>query len=330
VRQGFRRPSGWAVSTASPFTKSVFRTRNTRAVAFVGTVRVSRPERLRAAQLLAALARGSFRHDEDGVEFLRNLSQAPLSRTLGARQTIADKEIHRQFPQLSDKASALLAPGVFPFVGALKSTQKNLSAAAMRKASARAKEILDALMGLVRRGVRKPPAFASDAHDIAQQYRALAIATRRLEFQFVPPLWVRTRDRGISPSDVPGYGEWHPVLKTLDDLLTWATAKVLATDTAAHLGICEHCGQYYCSRRRENHRFCPETDCRDRYWRAKTGKARVKQSLARKRAVQPAASHRRERPQRQSETQRGHAMIAALPTRTRRFGELRGTSVMPS
>jgi hypothetical protein len=269
------------------------RTTNTHAVAFEKAVRVNRPP---AAQLLAELARGNFRHDDDGVEFLRNLYQVRLSRMLRARQTMGHQDLYRQFSKFSDKASALLAPGVFPFVDALKSNPKNLSAAAMRKAQAKAKDILDALIDLARRGVRKPLAFARDARQIAEQYPALAVVTRRLTFQFVPPLWVTTRDPGITPSDVPGYGEWHPWLETLDDLLTWATAHVLATDTAAHLGMCAHCGKYYFSRRREQHRFCPDTDCRDLHWRAKTGTERVKQSLARKTIRQRAASQRRTTP----------------------------------
>lgn len=79
---------------------------------------------------------------------------------------------------------------------------------------------------------------------------------------------------------------WNPVFETLDDMLRSAVAHVLISDAAKHLGKCEQCGAYYVSKRRASHHFCPDTDCRNRFWQRKTGSQRVKRSRATRRRLE--------------------------------------------
>ena len=78
-----------------------------------------------------------------------------------------------------------------------------------------------------------------------------------LEYRLVLPAWL------VNPSlpaeHAPGgWGKWQPVIKTLNDLLTWAAGQVVTTKSVAQLGKCDWCGQYRFSKRGHQHRFCPE------------------------------------------------------------------------
>jgi hypothetical protein len=113
-----------------------------------------------------------------------------------------------------------------------------------------------------------------------EQHPALNVIRRSLEHRFILPLSALRPSAEPLDRSIPGWGQWHPVIRTLDDLLTWATANVLVNEVVSNVGRCEHCGQYYVSARRERHRFCPDTDCRDRFWGSRTGAERSRKSRA--------------------------------------------------
>jgi hypothetical protein len=185
--------------------------------------------------------------------------------------------------------------GQYPLIDALKSNKGELTVTRFRKAQGQARAILDALVS-----------WASSRKALSmEEYPRLNIVRRPLQHRFILPVRPITQNPRVRREDVPGWGRWQPVITSFDDLLTWATANVLATDSARNLGRCEQCGDYYFSNRGTRHRFCPDGDCRDRFWRERTGVERVRRAREKRHAsvasrLQATLNHvegdRRERP----------------------------------
>lgn len=226
---------------------------------------------------MVKLVRWRFPDDGTGAEFFRKMDAEASLQRMKEHHDIPSEAARqwREWMSFSDSAGALL-PG-FPLKDALLKSKRALSLPRLRRAQVQASEIAAALIQLCRKPRRPLRTFATDFSELANDYPQLAAALNRpLVHRFVPPVWMSA----VVPSGtVPGRGAWHPVLQTLDDFLTWATADVLATDSARRLGQCDFCKRFYYSKRDKSHRFCPDEDCRDLFWREKTGTERVRRSL---------------------------------------------------
>jgi hypothetical protein len=177
---------------------------------------------------------------------------------------------------MTDSTAAQISDA--PLVDSLRRNRAALAPQRIETIARRAREILSLLVDL---GVRR----RGHTEKNRSLHPALSVVRRPLEHRFVLPL--SALRPGADPLDrsVSGWGQWHPIIRTLDDLLTWATTSVLVADMVANVGRCEHCGQYYISGRRGRHRFCPGTACRDRYWSTRTGAQRSKRARAKQRAT---------------------------------------------
>ena len=238
-------------------------------------MRVVQTERI-GGPLLAALARWPAERADDAIDFLGSivlfgdpqLAKLPLDQKTG-------KDL-RALCRFSD--SVLAIGGQYPLVDALKGNKAELASTRFRKAQEQARRILDALVS-----------WASNRKELVmKEPPILSVVKRPLQHRFILPVRTITPNPRVRPEDVPGWGRWQPVITSFDDLLTWATANVLATDSARNLGRCEHCRQYYFSNRETRHRFCPDRDCRDRYWRERTGVERIRRSREKRRATMAA------------------------------------------
>ena len=227
-----------------------------------------------AATVLVGLTRWQIKHDSDVREFvdaipaLMNPDIAPLLDNERKRSDIV--AMHR----FADDASAMFAD--YPFVDALKSNEAELSAARFTEVQQVAERLLDAAIELA--GSVAAGTVAARGPSFVRQFPPLAVALRQLPFRFSLP-W-HGGPEGIDGLNAGGWGTWHPVIATFDDLLTWTTASLLRDGLARHIGRCEHCALHYFSRRADRHRFCPDTKCRDLFWSSRTGTERSRRSRA--------------------------------------------------
>ena len=239
--------------------------------------------------ILETLANEEFNEKDQAIEFLREIRSIPergaLVRTAGDREHRFSRAINRY----SDNVAALVGSGAGLFIDPILARRQQFSPARMRSVRQKARDIVASLIAIsaTAQPVLRP--FAKDTSELEARYPPLAVLGRRLEHAFVPPLWlsISRRDAGLgilTPDMLPGRGEWHAVIRSMDDLLTWATADVFRTDTAENFGQCQHCDRLYFAKRAKGHRFCPTTDCRDQFWRARDGLSRVRRSRARARS----------------------------------------------
>ncbi len=220
--------------------------------------------------LLAALARWPAGRAEDATEFVDSIvlfGDPQLAKLALDQKTGKELRALYRF-----KDSVLAMGGQYPLVEALKRTKAELGVTRFRKAQEQARRILEDLVS-----------WASSRKELVmEKHPALNIVRRPVQHRFILPMRAMTSNPLARPTDVPGWGCWQPVITTFDDLLSWATANVLATDSARNLGRCQQCGQYYYSHRPTRHRFCADRDCRDRYWRERTGAERIRRSRAKR------------------------------------------------
>lgn len=227
--------------------------------------------------VLVEVANSSFADLANARAFIREIPALGLIAA-GRRHPTVEREA-RAFSNWGgrDDVAALIGPATGPFTQALLENADELSAERIEAARGQAEAIVRALIEISEKTDTVP-------RPRLKQHPTLApVLGRTLPHRFVAPLHLpvtredQKRDR--PPETVaPGLGQWHAVIASMDDLLTWATADVLRTNTAAHFGSCDGCGRVYFAKRARNHRFCPESDCRDRYWNKETGKARVEKS----------------------------------------------------
>jgi len=170
--------------------------------------------------------------------------------------------------QFEDSVIAISAAR--PLIGPLRAKMSALTRGRVLRARAQAEKILADLMALSRTSRQGPPPLENSA--------ALSVVKRRLQYRFVLPPWMVAESSAVRPGDLPGWGSWQLEVHALEDLLAWATAQVLSTNTGSNIGECAQCGRYYVAKRRKGHRFCPGSECRDKYWQARTGTERVKRS----------------------------------------------------
>lgn len=229
----------------------------------------------RGAPLLIRFIRWRFPDDGPGNQFFREMDAEPSLQRLKERHPILDvaaRKWREEWHVFSDSAAVLFDEGR-PLKDALASKDAELPLAQLQRAQSQAAEVVAALIDLSRKPRPLLPAFAIDFRKLERFPSLAAVLSRPLMSRFVPPMWM-----SAPTATTPGRGAWHPVLATLDDFLTWATADVLATDSARRLGQCDYCKRYYYSKRDKSHRFCPDEDCRDLYWRHRSGAARVQKS----------------------------------------------------
>lgn len=231
--------------------------------------------------MLAALARWNREPGRDVPRFMATMVAALQSTSTAAWQPVgrSDDAAHSFLYPMNDATAALLKDA--PLLDSLRRNPKALTGDRIRAIARRAIGVLSVLVDLA--GQR--PGSRPSAQSRLVDRPALAVVRRPLEYRFVLPLWAFRPSAGLQDRSVPGWGQWHPVVRTLDDLLTWATANVLVSDALGNIGRCEECGRYYVSGRRGRHRFCAGTSCRDRYWGAKSGAARSRKFRARRREL---------------------------------------------
>lgn len=202
----------------------------------------------------------------DAIPALGNPTMAAAAMNARSRTQVAE------FYRFADSTNAMFEG--YPLTDALRKNTEQMTVMCFRAAHRKAGEILGGCIRLSNAigaptPVTRGPKFSTD-------FPELRIALRELKHRFSIP-WLG--GPGV-PADinVSGWGTWHPVIESFDDILTWATAGVLSDKLAPHIGRCEFCQRYYFSRRAGRHRFCPDADCRDLFWRAKTGTERSKRS----------------------------------------------------
>lgn len=240
---------------------------------------------LRGASVLVTLARWTNQIQGSVADrFMRSIVaafQPDLAAAIG-RSRSAEGHSQAQawlFP-LKDSTSGLLSG--MPLLDQLGKNRSELSARALQGVQRKAGAVLSALMKLGS-DLSKPERAGRRTRSLLDEYPALGVVRRPLEHRFViPPREVIAR-AGFGNRGVAGLGQWHPVIRSLDDLLAWACANVLGSGAVYNVGRCEQCGRYYFSARRKTHRFCPDSDCRDRYWSARTGAERSKKSRSTRR-----------------------------------------------
>lgn len=241
--------------------------------------RTSEKTDLRGASVLVAVACAA--HDCGRERFLGDV-RAALQPGLGlavGRRFLASREGEGLLLPRGDALAGLL-PGM-PLLDTLAGSSRELGPVRVGEAVEQARAILAALIALAGGGRGRD--LARSTGPVLQRFRALEVVRRPLPHRFVLPIWIVEASADFDDRAIAGWGQWHPMIGSLDDLLTWATANAMATGAVPHIGCCEQCGCSYVARRPGGHRFCPDGDCRDRFWNARTGASRSRATRARQR-----------------------------------------------
>ena len=217
--------------------------------------------------MLVALARWTNGRPDALVRAIALALQSGITR--GTEQELQAMQGETLLP-LKD-ATAALFPGM-PLFEAL--AKAKLSTRAVARARKMACEILAAFLLLGSWAVGRSKGTTGR---LLKDHPPLAVVRRRIEHRFVLPFWAVTGRTDLGDAGIAGWGDWHPEIRTLDDLLAWATAHGLSHNAVDKVGKCDECGGFYVSARRGRHRFC-SSDCRDRFWNSETGSTRTRKS----------------------------------------------------
>lgn len=214
---------------------------------------------LRGVAVLVALANWT------GEAWSRLLQDIGEALRLGAVKNLQDDRVlarHMRDLGLTDAVAALLAGT--PLL-------ERLAARRVGKSSLeRLARVAERFLGLALRG-------ASGGFRPNSEPELDAALRRPLTHRFILPVWAREGLSERSEAKIAGWGSWHPVLTSPDDLLTWAMTNVLETGSVGNVGLCVECRRYYLSERRGRHRFC-SSQCRDSHWNRETGAERTRRS----------------------------------------------------
>mgnify|MGYP002623999879 CR=1 FL=1 len=216
---------------------------------------------LRGVGVLVALARCSGASWEKVIEAVGEALQLNQPN-----DGVLDRTLAKETAKLSwkDSVSALIHGA--PLIESL--VRHKVGNRVIARIVTLAQQIIDALIDFQPRGDRGLPRLA-DLPEVE------AVLRQPLRHRFIAPIGSRTGRADLRGS--VGWGSWHVVLESPDDLLLWSLAHALESNTLSHLGRCAECEEYYVADKRGRHRFCSPS-CRDRYWNRTSGAERTRKS----------------------------------------------------